>query len=287
MPNQAIPSMPELPEVETVRRSLLERVVGRVIVGVRPAAFPGVMGSEGIAAGAARLRDRRVDAIERRGKYLLFSLDDGTFLMVHLRMTGRLVLAARNDPSLRFEHLAIELDDGSDLRFADQRKFGRVLPLLPEQVVVLDRRLGPEPLAASFTAETLASGLARRRGKLKAVLLDQALIAGLGNIYVDEALFRARLHPERRPDSLSRDEIRRLHRAVRAVLREAIANQGTTFSTFENAHGEAGANQENLRAYGRGRSAQPCLRCGRPFGLLTVGGRSTHYCARCQPLAVA
>ncbi len=276
--------MPELPEVETVRRSLLDLVVDRAIVGLRPSAFAGVMGGEDVESVAVRLVGRRITDVRRRAKYLLLDLDDGTSLMVHLRMTGRLVVAPRDELPLRFEHLAIELDDGSDLRFADQRKFGRVLHLLPADVQALDRRLGPEPLAPRFTAERLATALARRPGKLKGVLLDQRLVAGLGNIYVDEALFRARLHPERQANSLSALEVRRLHRAIREVLREGLDHRGTTFSSFQNATGEAGGNHRNLRVYGRGGTAE-CVRCGSPLNRIVVAGRGTTFCPTCQSAA--
>jgi formamidopyrimidine-DNA glycosylase len=219
--------------------------------------------------------------VRRRAKYLLLDLDDGTSLMVHLRMTGRLVVAPRDAAPLQFEHLTIELDDGRDLRFADQRKFGRVLPLLPEDVRRLEGRLGPEPLAPRFTAATLAAALARRPGKLKSVLLDQRLIAGLGNIYVDEALFRARLHPERTANGLSDHEVRRLHRAIRGVLREGLDARGTTFSSFQDATGAEGSNQRNLLVYGRGGN-EACVRCGRRLERIVVGGRGTSYCPRCQ-----
>lgn len=273
--------MPELPEVETVRRSLRDLVIGRAIVGLRPSAFAGVMGGEAVEAVAARLVGRRLAAVRRRAKYLLLDLDDDTSLMVHLRMTGRLVVAPRGAPPLRFEHLAIELDDGNDLRFADQRKFGRVLHLLPADVRALDQRLGPEPLDPRFTAVRLAAALARRPGKLKSVLLDQRLVAGLGNIYADEALFRARLHPERPANGLSATDVRRLHRAIREVLREGLAHRGTTFSSFQDGTGEAGGNQRNLRVYGRGGTAR-CVRCRSPLARIVVGGRGTSFCPRCQ-----
>jgi len=273
--------MPELPEVETVRRSLLTPVVGRGIVGLRPAGFAEIMGPEGVDAVRPRLLGRQIVDVRRRAKYLLIDLDDGTTLLVHLRMTGRLEVARRDAPPLRFEHLAIELDDGRDLRFADQRKFGRVLHVLPDDLRRLGGRLGPEPLTRSFTAERLAGSLGRRPGKLKSVLLDQKLIAGLGNIYVDEALFRARLHPERAANSLSPDEVRRLHRAIRAVLREGLLHRGTTFSSFQDAAGERGENQANLRVYGLGNKGH-CPRCGGPLAKTVVGGRGTHFCPRCQ-----
>lgn len=276
-------SMPELPEVETVRRSLLDHVVGRTIIGLRAQAFAGIMGDAAVSDVAPRLRGRRVVAIRRRGKYLFFELDDDSTLMVHLRMTGQLLLTERETPPLRFEHLAIELDDVHDLRFADQRKFGRVLHLLPDDVRAVERRLGPEPLASSFSADVLAQRLGRRPGKIKSVLLDQRLVAGLGNIYVDEALFRARLHPERLAKTLTTEEVRRLHRAIRAVIREGIEQRGTTFSSFQDGNGYAGNYQHFLRVYGRGTAGEPCLRCGRPLRWIVVGARGTHYCPHCQP----
>lgn len=274
--------MPELPEVETVRRSLLPHVLNRQIVGLRLGDFPGVLGDDAADAVAARITGRRIVAIDRRGKYLLFRLDDDSTLMVHLRMTGQLSVVPRDTPRLRFEHLAIELDNGHDLRFADQRKFGRVLHLLPADVERLDRRLGPEPLSEDFTPEVLAASLARRPGKLKSVLLDQRLIAGLGNIYVDEALFLARLHPERSARSLTQDEVERLHRAIRDVLHGSLERRGTTFSSFQDANGEAGGYGASLTVYGRGGKGH-CPRCGHGLARLVVGGRGTHFCPNCQP----
>lgn len=274
--------MPELPEVETVRRSLLPHVLNRQIVGLRLGDFPGVLGDDAADDVAARITGRRIVAIDRRGKYLLFRLDDDSTLMVHLRMTGQLSVVPRDTPRLRFEHLAIELDNGHDLRFADQRKFGRVLHLLPADVERLDRRLGPEPLSDEFTPEVLAAGLARRPGKLKSVLLDQRLIAGLGNIYVDEALFLARLHPERSARSLTQDEVERLHRAIHDVLHGSLERRGTTFSSFQDANGEAGGYGASLAVYGRGGKGH-CPRCGHGLAKLVVGGRGTHYCPNCQP----
>lgn len=279
----ATTSMPELPEVETVRRSLLDRVVGRAITGLRAQTFAGIMGDTAVSDVEPRLRDRRIVGIRRRGKYLFFDLDDDSSVMIHLRMTGQLRLTERETPPLRFEHLAIELDDGGDLRFADQRKFGRVLHLLPADVRAIEQRLGPEPLAPTFTADVLAVRLARRLGKIKNVLLDQRLVAGLGNIYVDEALFRARLHPEQLANTLTNDDVRRLHRAIRAVIRESIAQRGTTFSSFQDGDGYAGNNQRLLRVYGRGAAGEPCVRCGRPLKRIVVGARGTHFCPHCQP----
>lgn len=274
--------MPELPEVETVRRSLVDRVVGRRIVSLNADSFPGVMGEEGVDAQAALVVGRMVTGVRRRAKYLLIDLDDGASLMVHLRMTGQLLVASRGAPPVRFQHLQIALDDGQDLRFADQRKFGRVCRIARSDVRALELRLGPEPLGRRFTAKSLAEILARRSGKLKSVLLNQRVLAGLGNIYVDEALFRAALHPERPANMLSAIESRHLHRAIRVVLREGLNRGGTTFSSFQDAAGREGRNGANLRVYGRG--GQPCFRCGLQLHRVVVGGRGTSYCPRCQRL---
>jgi formamidopyrimidine-DNA glycosylase len=275
--------MPELPEVETVRTSLEAAIVGRSIRELRVGAFKGVVGDEDPDSVAARLSGRRIVGLRRRGKYLIVHLEDGTSLLIHLRMTGNLVHLDPGSAPVRFEHLAIVLDDGSELRFADQRKFGRVLHVSEAELASLDARLGPEPLSPRFTADGLARSLERRSGRLKSVLLDQSLVAGLGNIYVDEALFRARLHPLRDANGLSSDEVRRLHHAIRAVLREGLTNRGTSFSSFRDGHGASGSNQHNLRVYGRGDSGDPCPRCGGPIVRLTVGGRGSHVCPRCQP----
>jgi formamidopyrimidine-DNA glycosylase len=274
--------MPELPEVETVRRTLEDPLVGRVVRGLRLGVFAGVIGEVRPEEMAARLVGRRFVAIRRRAKYLLLDLDDGTGVVVHLRMTGRVAVVPADSPPLRFEHLAIALDDGNELRYADQRKFGRVLHVGRDDLRRLEQRFGPEPLGRAFTAQRLAAALARRPGKLKSVLLDQELLAGLGNIYVDEALFRARLHPERPANGLTPPETRRLHRAIRAVLKDGVERRGTTFSSFQDAAGREGENQHHLRVYGR--QGLPCLRCAYPLAKVTVGGRTTSYCPRCQKL---
>ncbi len=274
--------MPELPEVETVRLSLHDRVVGRGIVGIRLHDFPGVLGDDPIRTPDS-LVGRSIRDVIRRGKYLIFWLDDGTAIVAHLRMTGQLLLTGHSDSPLRFERLALHLDDGHDLRFADQRKFGRILHVEPEVVNALDRRLGPEPLSPSFTADNLQSALYNRSAKIKSAILDQERIAGLGNIYADEALYRAGIHPERPAGGLKHHEVVKLHRAIRTVLRESIRRRGTTFSSFIDGYGSSGGNGSNLRVYGKGRRGDPCQRCRSPLSLLIVGGRSTHYCPVCQP----
>jgi formamidopyrimidine-DNA glycosylase len=275
--------MPELPEVETVRRILHPEVVGHRIVGVSLRDFPAVLESAlpGVEP-AGSLVDRTITGTARRGKYLSLTLEGDLVVIVHLRMTGRLLLVPSTSPPVRFEHLALHLDNGMDIRFGDQRKFGRVVLADAAALDLLDRKLGPEPFSADLTPESLVQSLSRRPGKIKNALLDQAVIAGLGNIYVDEALYRARIHPERASNSLDIEELRRLLRAIRVVLNQAISRQGTTFSSFENPFGEPGDNVNFLRAYGRARDGGRCPRCGTPFTRIVVGGRGTTFCPHCQ-----
>ncbi len=287
--------MPELPEVETVRRSLLPIITGRVITSITGGSFPDVMGSGGLDR-AEVLLGRAIDGISRRGKYLSIDLDDGTALVVHLRMTGQLVAVDPDTPPLRFQHLTIGLatpmeTDGStrnrhpvELRFADQRRFGRVLHVSAQERDDGFARLGPEPLDAGFTPDSLSQATRGRRAPIKNILLDQRRVAGLGNIYVDEALFRAGIHPLRAGASLSDAETEILRRAIVAVLDESLDRRGTTFSSFLDGYGEPGENGANLRVYGRGRSGEPCVTCGTPLALIRLAGRSTSFCPSCQSL---
>ncbi len=277
-------SMPELPEVETVRQVARSLVLGCTIERARVSeAFPAVLESDDGIAPDRTLIGRRIVEIHRRGKYLLFELDADVWMIIHLRMTGRLLVTDREASQIRFEHLALELDNGQDIRFGDQRKFGRVSVVRRDTVDALHRRLGVEPLSRRFTGAWLHNRLASRPGKIKAVLLDQHLIAGLGNIYVDEALFRSRIHPLTPGKSLTLADCGRLVRAIRHVLRLSLSNQGTTFSTFENPYGESGSNAQFLQVYGKGRRHEPCPRCGAPLDFGVVGGRGTTWCDQCQP----
>jgi formamidopyrimidine-DNA glycosylase len=275
--------MPELPEVETVRLILHPAVVGKAITSVTLRDFPAVLESAlpGIEP-ATTLIGRTILDTRRRGKYLFLTLDKNLFLVIHLRMTGRLLLAPPADPPVRFEHLAIHLDDGPDIRFGDQRKFGRVTLAGQDEIDRLDLRLGPEPTSPRLTSARLRTVLANRPGRIKNALLDQRMIAGLGNIYVDEALYRARIHPERAANSLTIDELKRILRATRLVLNQSLVRQGTTFSSFENPYGEPGTNANFLRAYGQSKDGGVCSRCGTPFVRIVVGGRGTTFCPHCQ-----
>jgi formamidopyrimidine-DNA glycosylase len=245
--------------------------------------FPGVIGDLDFPTFRSHLTGARIVGIERRGKYLAIRTDGLFLLQVHLRMTGRLLVVPHTAEQVRFEHLAISLDSGLDLRYGDQRKFGRVLLTDESAWHALSARLGPEPLGRDFTGGMLFETLSRRTGKIKSVLLDQSAIAGLGNIYVDEILFRCRIHPETIANSLTPEQATTMARVVRTVLRTAIANQGTTFSTFENPYGEAGSNAAFLQVYGRGGHNVPCPRCGTILQRIMVAGRGTTFCPSCQP----
>jgi formamidopyrimidine-DNA glycosylase len=275
--------MPELPEVETIRRDLLPHVVGRIITGFRLA--PGasrVIRDVPLDALAASIVGRRIGDLTRRGKYLLFRLDGEpapVYLVVHLRMTGSLLYRPpRADPVDAHIRAVITLDDGSELRYADLRKLGQMwLVDSPQEAV---GALGPEPLDAAFTAAGLWDVLSRRKAPVKAVLLDQHAIAGLGNIYTDEALFAARIHPLRPANALTDQEVRRLHRAIRRVLNGALGNRGSSFRDYVDAAGREGTHQLRVKVFRR--TGQPCYVCGAEIARIKVGGRSTHFCPHCQ-----
>jgi formamidopyrimidine-DNA glycosylase len=272
--------MPELPEVETVARGLRHLLAGRTIVSAS-VDWPRVLARPSIEEFRARVAGRTVVSVGRRGKYVVLGLDQG-HLLIHLKMSGRLWVVPTGEPQDKHVHVVFCLDDGWELRFHDTRKFGRVyLVDEPEEVTA---QLGPEPLADDFALDDLRRLLARRTGRLKSLLLNQQFLAGLGNIYADEALFAARLHPLRRADSLAPDEQARLYEAIRSVLWRAVAAQGTTLDDggYTDAEGQAGAYQEQIAVYGR--KGQSCLRCQTPIERIVVGARSTFFCPCCQVL---
>ena len=276
--------MPELPEVETVRLGLDPHLTGRHIERVTPGDFPGVMNGLDIELASRLLSGRPFTGTRRRGKYLLFDLDESETIIIHLRMTGVLTLVKRNDPPERFQRLSIELDNGTDLRFSDQRKFGRVTLASADEIDALMKKLGPEPLSPEFTAEVLRGLVAKRTAPIKSVLLDQHTIAGLGNIYVDEALFHAQIHPARIASTLSLAEINLLTEQIKQVLQVGLDHRGTSFSSFRDVYGEKGSNQDQLVVYGRGASGFPCARCGAPLQRIIISGRGTSFCPECQRL---
>ncbi len=268
--------MPELPEVETIRAQLAPRLEGRVLARVE-ILDPRLTRPHDLFEVAEELEGDRVVAVQRRGKYLLLRLESGLGLLVHLRMTGGFGFAP-----VSHERAIVELDDGSRLAYRDVRRFGTWLVLEEAELdPYLATKNGPEPLGTRFTASWLASQLARRRAPLKAVLLDQRVVAGLGNIYADEALWRARLNPLLPADSIDSEDISRLVRAIRAALRTGIARQGSTLRDYATPEGASGSMQDEFRVYGR--DGLPCPRCRTTITKTRVGGRGTWFCPRCQP----
>ena len=269
--------MPELPEVETIARGLREPLVGRKFTGVR-VGWENLVARPSVEEFEPGLVDQRILDLKRRGKYLVFDLSGGGSLIIHLRMTGRLMIKNPDDELDKHDHLIFELDDGQELRFNNLRKLGRVYLVDDEDEIV--GKLGPEPLDNDFTPADFAALISGRRGKIKPLLLNQRFIAGVGNIYADEALFTARIHPECTADTLTAEEIECLYSAIRQVLAQGIENGGTTFSDYRDAEGREGRNQEHLRVFRR--TGQPCPRCGTPIERTVVGGRGTYFCPRCQ-----
>jgi formamidopyrimidine-DNA glycosylase len=273
--------MPELPEVETVARRLRPELRSRAFVGVQ-VLWERTIDRPDVVAFRAALIGARVVDVARRGKYVTVRLDTGPTLLVHLRMTGKLLiqeapLILDQDPHLR---VCFELDDGRWLLFSDTRKFGRMY-LMDDPLEVLGD-LGPEPLSAGWSHEQLADMLAGRRGRIKPLLLNQRFLAGLGNIYTDEALWRAGVHPLQTAGALTPDQVARLHGSIVSVLQEAIRDGGTSLrdNQYRQPDGRAGAHQSALAVYGR--AGRACPRCTTPIERIVVGQRGTYFCPACQ-----
>ncbi|MAG37572.1 MAG: formamidopyrimidine-DNA glycosylase [Dehalococcoidia bacterium] len=275
--------MPELPEVETIRRDLAPALIGRRIVGL-DLLWPGTLDRPSSRSQAeVLLAGQRIAGLRRRGKYLLFDLRSGAILVIHLRMSGRIGLVAADSPEPPHLRARLLLDDGSELHFIDMRKFGRLYVLAGAgELAELLANLGPEPLGGSMNLASFRERLSIRRTRLKALLLDQRFLAGLGNIYVDEALFRAGLHPLRSAAQLDDREAARLYEACRMALTVAINNRGTTFRSYRDGWGVRGGHKELLLVYGRG--DEPCHVCGSEIEKVRIAGRGTHLCPVCQPL---
>lgn len=276
--------MPELPEVETAVRVLREPLVGRTIIGAifpRPA---GRMTNIPTTEMQERINGQHIRQITRRAKYLLFCLDGDT-LVVHLKMTGHLYVlpSAETNPFDRWIRVRFPLDNGEELRFSDSRRFGRVY-LCSDPAEVLPE-LGPEPLDDAFTLAIFRKQIERRSSAVKRLLLDQAFVAGVGNIYADEALHIAGLHPLRGADSLTDDEIERLYHAIRQALNDGIRYEGASIGWYRKPDGTRGESQKHLRAYRERGNSTPCPVCGGSITTIRVGQRGTHFCPVCQPAA--
>ena len=279
--------MPELPEVETVVRGLRTALPGRSILSVRLGKIDFI--DDPTALGES-LPGRRIAAVERIGKFIQLRLEpDGSngsgrtdapsHLMVHLGMTGRLVVRAAAEPAPPHTHVYFQLDDGRELRYTDIRRFGQMLLLHDAEIAELRERLGEDALTIS--AEEFRRRLMGRRARIKALLLDQSVLRGVGNIYADESLWRARLHPARLAAKLSPEEIDRLRLTVQRVLGEAIRLRGSSISDFVDSDGQPGGYQKWHRVYAR--DEKPCYRCHAIIRRVIVAGRSSHFCPRCQP----
>jgi formamidopyrimidine-DNA glycosylase len=273
--------MPELPEVETVARDLRGAVLGRRIDEVQ-LLRPDVVKTPPAEVFTSVLKGQRVVGVDRRGKYLLLGLDGGDELMVHLGMTGHLLVCDADAPLPKHTHLRARLDDSRELRFDDVRRFGRIAygsrALLEESRVLPP--LGLEPLSDDFSVPEFERIMRSTTRSIKAALLDQTRVAGLGNIYIDEACFLAGVRPTRRCNRLTRAQRHALHAAIQTVLAGAIRNRGSSIDDYRDVWNARGTNQERLMVYGRG--GQPCLRCGALLKRTVVAGRTTVYCARCQ-----
>ena len=274
--------MPELPEVQTVVDTLNRyRIAGRTITGAR-VAWAKSVALQSPARFRKQITGCRIHCITRRGKYIVFELSGGLSLLIHLRMTGRLNWVPPSQTVEKHEHVILEMGKQKELRFHDTRKFGRiVLTDAPETVL---GKLGPEPLGRSFTGARLFDMLASRRRQIKPLLLDQTFVAGLGNIYVDEALWKASVHPLRLASTLTRKEALALHRAIRQVLRQGLKNNGTSLGKGKNnfyaVGNRPGRNAAKLKVFRR--TACPCPRCRTPIARIVVGQRSSHICPTCQ-----
>jgi len=273
--------VPELPEVETIAADLRPHLVGRTIVRCE-LGFPSIVRHPEPEQFVDLVTGMIVESLRRRGKYMLIGLGEDRLLVVHLGMTGQLRIVKPSTAVAPHTHATFDLDDGMELRYRDPRRFGRLL--LGTEIDLLAARalprLGPEPIDPDFTPAQLYKALRRRRAPLKAVLLDQSTLAGVGNIYADESLYRARIRPDRSASRVSKASAARLHESLRTSLETAIRNRGSSVDTYRDAWGEMGAQQEELAVYGRG--GEPCLTCGRPLATVRIGGRTTVFCRRCQ-----
>jgi formamidopyrimidine-DNA glycosylase len=273
--------MPELPEVETIRRTLTGKVEGRVIKAVE-VKLPRLVKWPTADEFQAIILNKTITRLSRRGKYLLFYLEDNYVFVIHLRMTGRLYYVSSNTPLDRFVHIIFTFENEDRLIYADTRTLGTLYLMREDELwrIAGLASLGPEPLSPDFTEAYLRDTLSKRPGKIKAILLNQQLIGGLGNIYVDESLAVAGIHPERSADSLTDVEIVKLYNAINRVIEDGIVHGGTSFRDYRDGAGEKGSHQHHLHVYGR--KTQPCRVCGTPIERIEVGGRGTHYCPTCQ-----
>jgi len=271
--------MPELPEVESTKNELLPHIVGRRVSGVT-LFWTGIVRQPSVAEFCSRLIGQKITGVARRGKYLILSLTSGEALIVHLKMTGSLLLKPASAEPGRFTRAIIHLDKEIQLGFRDPRKLG-VMWLIGDINSIVGK-LGPEPLETSFTPQVLIERLAKRKAPIKAILCDQTFIAGIGNMYADEALFAARIHPLRLGKSLSQDEVKRLHHSIQRVLLSAISNKGASVDTYFRPNGTTGTAHFEFKVAHR-LGGILCPVCGTPIERIPVRNRGTYFCPHCQP----
>ena len=272
--------MPELPEVETIRRGLSPLIIGEVIKDVFIE-----KDTLGLLAGSLSLDDfkntfigSQIEELSRHGKYLVFSLNNGFLWIVHLRMTGQIVWTAAEDPPLNYQRAYISFESGYDLRWADLRKFGTWQ--ITTDILELQKKLGPEPLDAEFSVAYLRQLIKNRTTPIKSLLLDQHFVAGLGNIYVDEALYQARIRPDMPSGQLSTRAITKLRESCYSVLERAIEYGGASFSDYVDAYGDEGEAHMHVQVFRR--DGKACYRCGTIIQKIRLAGRGTHFCPKCQ-----
>lgn len=276
--------MPELPEVETVKQTLNTLVAGKRIERVTVTLPRIIQRPSEIEQFCDALQGHTIERVERRGKFLRILLD-GLVLVSHLRMEGRYGVYKSGEPVEKHTHVIFHFDDGTELRYKDVRQFGTMHLFAAGEEWELPplHKLGVEPLSAEFTVERFAEAMRRRRSFIKPVLLNQHIVVGIGNIYVDEALFKAGIHPNRAADELTDEEYALLHRSIIDTLQEAVEAGGASIKSYVNGQGEMGMFQHQLQMYGR--QGEPCIRCGSIIEKSVVGGRGTHYCPKCQQLS--
>jgi formamidopyrimidine-DNA glycosylase len=271
--------VPELPEVETIKNELLPHVVGQRITGVT-LFWDGIVRQPSVEEFYSRLIGQRIVGLSRRGKYLIFNLTNDETLIMHLKMTGSLLLKPASAEAEKFVRAIVYLDNETGFHFNDPRKLGRMW--LAEDTSSVIGKLGPEPLEADFTPEILAQRLHNRSAPIKAILYDQSFIAGIGNMYADEALFMAKIHPLRSGKGLSRAEVERLHRAIQQVLWAAIGNKGASVDTYLRPGGEPGTAHFQFQV-AHMLSGKLCPVCGTPIERIPIRNRGSYFCPKCQP----
>jgi len=269
--------VPELPEVETIRNELSPHIIGRQFTAVTVLDAK-LVRQPSVKEFRQKLIGQKINSLERRGKYLIFHLYSGEVLIIHLKMSGALLL--NPEQADRHTRVIFHLDNSSQIVFTDRRRLGAIWLVENEQSII--GKLGPEPLSLEFTPKTLAKRLQKHKAPIKAVLLDQAFIAGIGNMYADESLFAARIHPLRKANSLSSQEIRKLHTAIVNVLRSAIDSKGASVDTYKRPDGELGTAHSNFCVAHLG--GKPCPACGTPIQRLAIRNRGSYFCPHCQKL---